>query len=194
MSEELEWKTRKERVDKRLRSLTPSWSLIKHRPNLNTASLDCHAVEEYPTANGPADYVLFVKGKLLGIIEAKKVSVGPQNVLEQAKRYSRGAFDGPGNWSGHRVPFLYSTNGEVVYFLDVRNEKNLSRQISQFHTHSALEELFSSSADFERFQENPVNIEKLRPYQLRAIEAMETAIGKGKRRSEEHTSELQSLS
>jgi type I site-specific restriction endonuclease len=28
----------------------------------------------------------------LGIIEAKKVKVGPQNVLEQAKRYSKGAF------------------------------------------------------------------------------------------------------
>jgi len=181
MSEELEWKTRKERVDKRLRSLTPPWSIIKHHPDLNAASLDCHAVEEYSTANGPADYALFVKGKFLGIIEAKKVSVGPQNVLEQAKRYSRGAFDGPGNWSGHRVPFLYATNGEVIYFLDVRNEKNLSRQITQFHTSSALEELFSSSADFAWFQENPVNIERLRPYQLRAIEAMETAIGKGKR-------------
>jgi type I restriction enzyme R subunit len=181
MSVELEWKTRKERVDKRLRSLTPPWSIIRHRTNLNTASLNCHAVEEYPTANGPADYALFVKGKFLGIIEAKKVSVGPQNVLEQAKRYSRGAFDGPGNWHGHRVPFLYATNGEIIYFLDARNEKNLSRQIGQFHTDGALEELFNSSTDFDWFQGNPVIIERLRPYQLRAIEAMETAIGKGKR-------------
>ena len=181
MFDELEWKTRKERVDKKLRFLTPPWSIIRHRTNLNTASLNCHAVEEYPTANGPADYALFVKGKLLGIVEAKKVAVGPQNVLEQAKRYSRGAFDGPGNWSGHRVPFLYATNGEVIYFLDMRNEKNLSRQISQFHTDSALEELFGSAADFAWLRDNPVNIERLRSYQLRAVEAMETAIGKGKR-------------
>ena len=160
MFDELGWKTRKERVDKKLRFLTPPWSIIRHRTNLNTASLNCHAVEEYPTANGPADYALFVKGKLLGIVEAKKVAVGPQNVLEQAKRYSRGAFDGPGNWSGHRVPFLYATNGEVIYFLDMRNEKNLSRQISQFHTDSALEELFGSAADFAWLRDNPVNIER----------------------------------
>ena len=49
-----------------------------------------HAVEEYPTETGPADYALFVNGKLLGIIEAKKIAIGAENVLEQAKRYSKG--------------------------------------------------------------------------------------------------------
>ena len=66
------------------------------------SKLTCHAVEEFPTANGPADYALFVKGRLLGIIEAKKVTVNPQNVLEQAKRYAKGAAQGPGNWGGYR--------------------------------------------------------------------------------------------
>ena len=47
-------------------------------------------VEECPTPNGPADYVLFTKWKLLGISEAKKVTISPQNVPEQAKRYSDG--------------------------------------------------------------------------------------------------------
>jgi hypothetical protein len=94
--EELEWKTRKERVDRKLNSLQPPWSIVKYHPGMDTASLHCHAVEEYPTHSGPADYALFVKGKFLGIIEAKKVGVGPAGVLEQAKRYSRGASDGPG--------------------------------------------------------------------------------------------------
>ena len=66
--------------------------------SLDTTKLTRHAVEEYPTANGPADYALFVDGKLLGIIEAKKVSVWPQNVLEQAKRYSNGAMSGARDW------------------------------------------------------------------------------------------------
>lgn len=115
MSEELEWKTRKERVDRKLKSLQPAWSIVKYRPGIDTASLACHAVEEYPTRSGPADYALFVRGRLLGIIEAKKVGVGPAGVLEQAKRYARGAEDGPGNWRGYRVPFLFSTNGEVIH-------------------------------------------------------------------------------
>ena len=76
MTEELEWQTRRDRINKKLKSLYPSWTILKYKDNLDVATLDCHAVEEYPTANGPADYALFVKGKLLGIIEAKKVGVG----------------------------------------------------------------------------------------------------------------------
>ena len=92
--EELEWKTRRERINTKLTSLPQPWKIIKYREGLNFAELTHHAVEEYPTDNGPADYALFVKGLLLGIIEAKKVGVGPQNVLEQAKRYSKGVKDG----------------------------------------------------------------------------------------------------
>ncbi|MFH1080524.1 MAG: type I restriction endonuclease [Pseudomonadota bacterium] len=127
MPEEQEWKTRKERIDKKLKALTPVWTIVKHHAGLNTAALHCHAVEEYPTANGPADYALFVKGKPLGIIEAKKVSVSPQNVLERAKCYAKGAFDGSRSWNGYKVSFLYATNGEVIWYIDIRNEKNISR-------------------------------------------------------------------
>lgn len=70
-----------------------------------------------PTASGPADYGLFVNGQLLGIIEAKKVTVNPQNVLEQAKRYAAGAYNGIGNWDGFRVPFLYASSGEIIWHL-----------------------------------------------------------------------------
>jgi type I restriction enzyme, R subunit len=83
---ESEWRTRKERIDKKLKALTPPWKIIKYSDRLKTTDLDKCAIEEFPTANGPADYALFVRGNLLGIIEAKKVAVGPQNVLEQAKR------------------------------------------------------------------------------------------------------------
>jgi type I restriction enzyme R subunit len=180
---ELEWQTRKERINKKLASLPLPWNIIRYRDGLDTSTLQCHAVEEYPTASGPADYALFVKGKLLGIIEGKRVAVGPQNVLEQAKRYSRGAFDGPGNWQGYRVPFLYATNGEIIYFLDVRQEKNISRKISGFHTPDALEEFYKSDQEggFGWLRRNPVEIGGLRPYQKEAIIATEAAIARGKR-------------
>src|SRR5258705_278321 len=131
---EAEWQTRKQRIDTRLRALQPAWNIIRYRDGLELSTLSCVAVEEFPTANGPADYGLFVKGILLGIIEAKKVTVNPQNVLEQAKRYAEGANNGPGNWNGFRVPFLYATNGEIIWHLDARQEKRVSRSISNFHT------------------------------------------------------------
>jgi len=85
MNNEPEWKTRIERIDKKLKSLNPAWKIIRFKEGMDTTALDACAVTEYPTENGPADYALFVKGQLLGIIEAKKVSVNPQNVLEQAR-------------------------------------------------------------------------------------------------------------
>ncbi|MEG3955872.1 type I restriction-modification enzyme R subunit C-terminal domain-containing protein [Microcoleus sp. herbarium2] len=182
MSQESESKTRKQRINTKLNSL--NWQIVKYRNGLDTSALQCHAVEEYPTANGPADYALFVKGRLLAVVEAKKVAVGAQNVLEQAKRYSRGVFNGIGNWRGYRVPFLYSTNGENIYFLDVRGELNIFREIASFHTADALTEMFDrdQAASYTRLQTTPIKqIERLRPYQKEAIAATELAIVKGKR-------------
>ncbi len=179
MIDELEWQTRKERIDKKLRSVNPAWTIVKYRAGLNTSTLLHHAVEEYPTENGPADYALFANRNLLGIIEAKKVAVAPQNVLEQAKRYSRGTTNGAGNWNGYRVPFLYSSNGEVIWHVDVRNPRNFSRQISNFHTATALQEFFQRPTD--DFVQVPFVNERLRYYQREAIERVEEAIAKGKR-------------
>ena len=122
---EAEWLTRKNRIDTKLRSLNPPWEITAWRDGIDLSALTCHAVTEFPTANGPADYAVFVKGVLLGIIEAKKVTVNPQNVLEQAKRYAAGASQGPGNWNGHHVPFLYATNGVLRHSPSTRGVRRL---------------------------------------------------------------------
>lgn len=91
------------------------------------------AVEEFETANGPVDYALCDAGVGLGVVEAKKVTLGPQNVLTQAQRYARGFNASSTDYGdGHRVPFLYSTNGDVIWFQDVRHPLNRSRKVSQF--------------------------------------------------------------
>jgi len=75
-----------------------------------------HAVREYPTQSGPVDYALFYEGIIIGVIEAKKLSLGPQNVLIQAHRYAQGISQSNFNFEGFRVPFIYSTNGEIFWF------------------------------------------------------------------------------
>ena len=84
------------------------------------------SVEEYPTKNGPADYILFFKGIPLACVEGKKVRIGPQNVLQQAKRYARGFEGGPHSFSDYHLPFAYSTNGKIIWFQDLRDPLNLS--------------------------------------------------------------------
>ena len=133
------------------------------------------AVEEFETANGPADYALCVDGKILGVVEAKKLTLGPQGVLTQAERYSKGVTSSPFNHRGYRVPFLYSTNGEIIWHHDIRHELSRSHVVSQFHTPQALLERIEKNMDAccGALSGMPNDHPKLRPYQWEANEAIE---------------------
>ncbi|MGO9154890.1 type I restriction endonuclease subunit R [Mycobacterium sp.] len=135
------------------------------------------AVEEWPTAAGPADYALCDAGAVCGIVEAKKLTLGPQGVLPQAERYSRAIAQDPLYQGEFGVPFLYSTNGEEIWFHDVRQPLNRSRKVSGFHTLKALRELLKRDFDAElsALRSIPVR-EGIRPYQVEADTAIEQAI------------------
>lgn len=129
--------TRKQLIDKVLE--VAGWSpIVRYAPG---ASYHTAAVEEYETAEGPADCVLFHRGEALAAVEAKKLGLGPQNVLVQAQRYARGFRGGAFNFHGFRLPFVYFTNGEVFWFQDLREPNSRSRQVARFHTPSALRDL-----------------------------------------------------
>lgn len=180
-SSESEHRTRKSRIDPRLKAW--GWEVVPYAPGKPLHGYKHHAIEEFPTDNGPADYALVVDGLLVGVVEAKKVTLGPQNVLTQAERYSKGVHDTGFNFSGYGVPFLYSTNGEVLWFQDVRNKLNRSRKVAGFHTPEALREMLSRDFDGSCawFGENPNQHHRLRPYQIEANAAIEEAIGRRKR-------------
>jgi type I restriction enzyme R subunit len=179
--QESEGVTRRQRIDPLLRRW--GWTIERFIPGRPTSAYTHHAVTEYPTANGPADYAFFVDGILLGIVEAKRLTLGPQNVLVQAERYSQGVTDSPMNFRGFRVPFLYSTNGEVIWFHDIRHALNCSRRVAGFHTPAALAQMLSR--DFELacrwFREHANDHPRLRPYQVEANTAIEQAISRRKR-------------
>ena len=80
--------TRKNRIDPLLKSL--GWKIVPFDENCPLDQLSNCAIEEYETENGPADYVLCVDGRILAVVVAKKLTLGPQNVLTQAERYSLG--------------------------------------------------------------------------------------------------------
>src|SRR5262249_17882712 len=113
-NEESEYVTRRQRIDPKLEA--QGWKIVSFDPNTPLSGYAHHAVTEFPSAAGPADYALCVNGRVVGIVEAKRVSLGPQNVLVQAERYSKGLASSPFDFRGYRVPFLYSTNGEVIWF------------------------------------------------------------------------------
>ncbi len=182
MPYESEKVTRKKRIDRLLKD--SGWSVTPFYEGIDLSALSAHAIEEFPTANGPADYALVVKGRLLGVVEAKKLEVGAENVLEQAKRYSKGADKTVGEWNNYHVPFLYSSNGELIYHLDARKLQNLSRQIYSFHTPDAIHDAFYTDLEpaLQWLDEKPVDTPGLRKYQKAAIEKYEEELGEGKRK------------
>jgi len=174
-----EWATRKQHVD---RALTEAgWTPII--PHDDHASRDLVVFEEYPPASGPADYALFHNGEPLAVVEAKKLGVGPQNVLKQAQRYAKGLSPSPFDFNGYHVPFIYSTNGKVIWFQDLRVPHSRSRQVAHFHTPDALLEMLTRdlNAAADWLQTYPTAHPILRPYQHEAINAIEAALLQGKR-------------
>jgi type I restriction enzyme R subunit len=177
---ESEAETRTKRIDPRLKAA--GWKVLT--PGKLPKADRKAAASEYPTTNGPADYALVSGTELpIGVVEAKKVAVAPAAVLSQAERYSKGIQGTPMYRSTYGVPFLYSTNGEIIRFHDIRRAQNLSRVVSKFHTPTALLEMLQRDLDKELqgLSSIPENA-RLRPYQVEASAAIEQAIEDGKRR------------
>lgn len=178
---ESERQTRLRRIDPRLK--TAGWEIVDYDPAQPLGAYSHHAIREYPTSNGPADYALCVDGRVLGILEAKRLASGPQNVLTQAERYAEGLLGSVFDYGGLRAPFLYSSNGEIIWFHDVRHTLNRSRKVQGFHTPDALREMLAR--DFDRdyawLATHPNDHPWLRPYQRDANTGMEEAIAARKR-------------
>ena len=179
MSYTNEQQTRKQLIDQALSSA--GWAPII--PFQRSVQVNIAAVEEFPTKTGPADYVLFSNGRPIAIVEAKKLAVGPQNVLKQAQRYAQGIQGTTFTFNEYHIPFIYSTNGELIWFQDLRKSKSRSRKLAAFHTPSALEDMLVRDSDQAEniLHGMPVDHSLLRPYQRDAIEAIEKAICEGKR-------------
>jgi predicted type IV restriction endonuclease len=101
-----EWLTRKRLIDPKLKAA--GWRIVPFNPSIPITSYDRCAVEEFETEHGPADYALCVGGRILGIVEAKKLTRFRATCLrsypcalvsvtanQQAKRKMRGPFGSP---------------------------------------------------------------------------------------------------
>jgi hypothetical protein len=120
---ELDEATTRILIDDQLRAAgwTVDSQVLRHangtRPKLGEAI----AIAEWPTESGPADYALFIEGRCVGVIEAKRGVKDVPGRLGQSKRYARDIKltadetipDSPWIHSldQFRVPFLFVTNG-----------------------------------------------------------------------------------
>ncbi|RAQ42887.1 type I restriction-modification system endonuclease [Arthrospira sp. O9.13F] len=159
------------------------------------------AIAEWPTANGIADYALFVGTSCIGFIEAKRRRKNVSAAIDQAERYARGFQAGDGfapldgsPWGEFQVPFVFATNGRPylkqietesgIWFRDVRQPTNRRRALVGWYTPEGLAALLGMDREtaHAHLKTQPYRFGfPLRPYQQRAIAAVEMALESDRR-------------
>lgn len=113
----------RDRIDAQLRAA--GWAVQK---KIDFSAGIGQAVREWTTDAGPADYVLFVDKKAVGVIEAKRESEGQHLTVHETQ--TEGYAAARLKWVNNKepLPFLYEATGVVTRFTDARDPKPRSRR------------------------------------------------------------------
>ena len=119
------------------------WTIQDMRQLNLTASCGI-AVCEFPTSTGPVDYALFIEGRPVGVVEAKKSEAGENiTVVEgQSARYANSTF----KWvqQEYRIRFAYEATDKLARFTDYDDIKYRSRSVFSFHRPETLKALIAA--------------------------------------------------
>ncbi len=160
-------------IDRQL--LACGW-LIQDKSKINLGAGKGIAIKEYLTDAGPADYVLFVEKKPVGIIEAKREEEGVHLTVveDQSTEYASSKLKYLNN---DPLPFVYESTGEITRFTDYRDPKPRSRNVFTFHKPETfiqwLKEEKTLRARF--FDIHNLNPDGLRECQISAINNLENS-------------------
>lgn len=160
--------------------LTAAGWVIQDRAQLDrNASLGV-AVREYPMANGPTDYLLFVDGKACGTVEAKPEGFTLSGVAEQATGYNANAPEPLATW-GTPLRFDYEASGSEILFSDRRDPDQRSRPLFHFHRPETLLDWLKADSSIRARLVNLPDLvtEGLRDCQIEAIEGVEHSLVAG---------------
>lgn len=105
--------------------------VIQNREEMNLAAGLGVAVREFKMASGHgfADYLLFVRGKAVGVLEAKPAGYALSSVELQADKYATGLPSGL-NPPVNPLPFLYISTGVETRFINGLDPDPRTRPIS----------------------------------------------------------------
>ena len=168
-------------IDKHL--VACGW-VVQTKSKINLSENLGVAVREYQTDVGPADYVLFVDGKPVGLIEAKREEEGHKMTVheDQAEDYATAKLKYLNN---EKLPFVYLSTGEVTTLTDFRDPKPRARNVFSFHRPKTIQDWLKKPKSL-RTSINDLNvlpIERLRECQINAITNLEKSFKDNKPRA-----------
>lgn len=171
----------RDNIDKLLRNA--GWT-IQSAKKINWNESLGIAIKEYQTDVGPADYVLFVDRKPVGIVEAKKEDVGQNlsTVEEQSSGYANAKLKYLNN---DPLRFVYESTGALTRFTDYQDPKPRAREIFSFHTPKTLLSWSKQDKTLRgRFFDIPeLETDGFRPAQIKAIRNLESSFKQNKPRA-----------
>lgn len=160
---------------------------VQSLDEINLSAASGVAVRELQSQGGPADYILFVDGKALGVVEAKKEGTTLSSVADQSERYSHARKWIPQRWADP-LPFTYESTGVETNFRDQRDPDSRSRPVFAFHRPEHLLEL-AQQPDTLRARlkalpkDHPLVTEPLRDCQVSAITGLEDSLSENRPRA-----------
>ena len=168
----------RDRIDKML--VHSGWD-VQSKSKVDLNAKKGVAVREYQTDVGPADYVLFVDKKPVGIIEAKREDEGHRLTVveDQSTNYAKAKLKYLNN---DPLPFVYESTGTITRFTDYRDPKPRGRAVFWFHKPETIAEWLKKEKSLRaRLLSMPVLDETgLRPAQIVAINNLEHSFKKNR--------------
>ncbi|MFE7781777.1 type I restriction endonuclease subunit R [Streptomyces nigrescens] len=176
--------------------LTEAGWHVQDRSELNLYALGDYrgsgvAVREVTTAQGRADYMLYVDRKLVGVIEAKREGADLSAAETQANGYADNLTSAQERNAAWRtpLPFRYVSDGGETRFRNILDPDSRTRRIFSFHQPRTLAR-WMRQADEDpqapsyraRLQTRlpELDVRELRPAQIDAVRGVENSVSRGK--------------
>lgn len=149
------------------------------------------AVREVTTAQGRADYALYVDRKLVGVIEAKREGADLSAAEAQADRYADHLTDAQQRLTAWRtpLPFRYVSDGGETRFRSVLDPDSRTRRIFSFHQPRTLARWVRQAEEDEQAPSYRARLRRrmpelderpLRPAQIEAVRGVENSLALGR--------------
>ena len=159
------------------------WKVVdrdKYAPNITAVAIR----EGLMVGNREADYLLFLNGKAVGVLEAKRIEtdINSDIVQEQARLYTRSCPKWCQAWFPNiPLPLAYVANSRDLMFYDTRKSNSEFEYCKKIHTPKEVKKLLGLEDDYVGLP--MLNPKGLRACQYEAITELEKSYRNGKNRA-----------